>query len=55
MNGVEKFMSATLVVIGIGLVLTHPSGDKAAGAAAGSLYQSIVGAFFNAAPAGAGT
>lgn len=55
MNGVEKFMSATLVVIGIGLVLTHPSGDTAAANAGGSLYKSIVGAFFNAAPASAGT
>lgn len=46
MTGVEKFMSGTLVVIGLALILTNPQGDKAAGGALGSLYQSIVGAFF---------
>lgn len=46
MNAVEKFMSATLVLIGVALVLTNPNGTTAAGASAGNLYGSIVGAFF---------
>lgn len=46
MTALEKFMSATLVLIGFALVLTNPSGTKQAGASAGSLYQSVVSAFF---------
>lgn len=46
MNAIEKFMSATLILIGVALVLTNPAGTTAAGAAGGNLYQSIVGAFF---------
>ena len=46
MTALEKFMSATLVLIGVALVLTNPAGTQQAGASAGGLYQSIVGAFF---------
>lgn len=45
MNGVEKFMSATLVLIGVALVLTNPTGTAAAGKAVGSTYTSIVSAY----------
>lgn len=45
MSAIEKFMSATLAVVALALVLTNPTGTKAAGAAAGGLYQNIVGAF----------
>lgn len=45
MTTIEKFMAGTLVLIGFALVLTNPNGTKQAGASAGSLYQSIVGAF----------
>lgn len=45
MNGIEKFMGGTLVLIAVALVLTNPNGTKQAGASAGGLYQSIVGAF----------
>jgi hypothetical protein len=46
MTGLEKFMASTLVLIGFALVLTNPAGTKQAGASAGGLYQSVVGAFF---------
>jgi multisubunit Na+/H+ antiporter MnhG subunit len=45
MNGIEKFMSATLVLVGFALVLTNPTGTTAAGKAVGSTYTSIVGAW----------
>lgn len=46
MSGIEKFMAGTLFLMGLGLILTNPAGDKAAGSALGNLYQSIVGAFY---------
>ena len=46
LTGAEKFMTATLVLIGFALVLTNPQGDAAAGSAIGGIYQSVVGAFF---------
>ena len=46
MSGVEKFMASTLVLIGVALVLTNPTGTKQAGASLGGVYQSVVGAFF---------
>lgn len=42
---VAVFMSATLGVITLALVLYNPSGDKGAAAAGGTLYGDIVGAF----------
>lgn len=45
MSAIEKFMGGTLILIGFALVLSNPNGTKQAGASAGSLYQSIVGAF----------
>lgn len=45
MNTLEKFAAGTLVLIGVALIWKNPNGTKQAGASAGSLYQSIVGAF----------
>lgn len=46
LTGVEKFMAATLVLIGFALVLTNPTGTKQAGLSLSGIYTSIVGAFF---------
>lgn len=45
MSFLEKLTAGTLVLIGVALVLTNPSGTAQAGQSAASLYQSIVGAF----------
>jgi hypothetical protein len=45
MNAIEKLIAITGSLIGLALVLTNPNGTKQAGASAGSLYSSIVGAF----------
>lgn len=42
---IQPFMLGTLSVIVIALVLRNPSGTKAAGQAAGTLYGDIVSSF----------
>lgn len=45
MSTIEKIVAGTFGAILVALVLTNPNGTKQAGASAGTLYQSVVGAF----------
>jgi hypothetical protein len=45
MTAIEKLIAITGGLIGLALVLSNPNGTKQAGASAGDLYKSIVGAF----------
>lgn len=45
MSAIEKLIAITGSLIGLALVLTNTAGTKQAGASAGDLYKSIVGAF----------